>query len=486
MFKDIRSEYAVRTAPLNEPDEVELLLNTMSAEGWELYTLHEAETESGKPCYNCIFTREVEIYEESENPEIGDIKSPLEKMFENSDEPYNQCIQVQRKMKEKKDKIKNIKAKLETVNSEDEHKLLNREISHELKKLQDMKAELSDIIQPDKMFDTIETNKITILLSEELACLTDKDGVNELLTEIVKLRQKLTDKLGYVLPYVKFDCSEDLEDNEFEIQIRDIPAYKSLAFPACRAINKSEINIKPDSTIESYDEISREAIYWIDEAETKNYWENGRNAVEYIADALEFITVKYAEEILDYGDINNYLDLVLRQNHYLVDSLIPEVISVGEIRYILAQLISDYVSVRDIVFIFEKIGDFAANDDEDVDIVDEIRMSLARQISKSLADEENVIQCFETSDDTIDLFVKLIDEESDDITPDIESVEKLITKINKMLFEEGYNPEKVPVIVPVEIRAIISGVLKGFLPKIRVVAREEISKDFRLETLGII
>ncbi|MCQ2957397.1 MAG: flagellar biosynthesis protein FlhA [Candidatus Gastranaerophilales bacterium] len=486
MFKDIRSEYAVKTAPLNEPSEVELLLNTMSAEGWELYTLHEAETESGKPCYNCIFTREVEIYEEGETPEIGDIKSPLEKMYENSDEPYNQCVQVQRKMKEKKDKIKQIKSKLETVNSEEEHKLLNREISHELKNLQDMKAELSDVIQPDKMFDTIETNKITILLSEELACLADKDGVNDLLCETVKLRQKLTDELGYVIPYVKFDCSEDLESNEFEIQIRDIPAYRGAAFPNARAIKKSEINVKPNDAIESYDEISREAIYWIDEKQTKDYWEKGRSAVEYIADALEFVTVKHAEDIIDYGDINNYLDIVLRQNHYLVDSLIPEVISVGEIRYILAQLISDYVSVRDIVFIFEKIGDFASDEDEDVDIVDEIRMALSRQISKSLADEENNIACFELNDDTVDLFCNLIDTENEGTEVDVQSVEKLITKINQMLFEEGYNPKKTPIIVPVEIRAIISGVLKGFLPKIRVVAREEISKDYRLGTLGLI
>ena len=50
----------------------------MSNEGWELYTLHEAETHSGKPCYNCIFTREVEYIEEQENIEVGDIKSPLD------------------------------------------------------------------------------------------------------------------------------------------------------------------------------------------------------------------------------------------------------------------------------------------------------------------------------------------------------------------------------------------------------------------------
>ncbi len=484
MFKDIRNEYAVRTAPLNDPTEVELLLNTMSAEGWELYTLHEAETHSGKPCYNCIFTREIEFYEEPDNAQIGDIKSPLEKMFETSDEPYNQCVQVQRKMKEKKDKIRKIKERLEVINSEAEHKMLNKEISREIKELHDMKAELSVVIHPDKMFGTIETNKITILLSEELSCLTDKNGINELLCETVKLRQKLTDELGYVLPYVKFDCSEDLQANEFEILIRDIPAYKSIVFPECRVIKKSDLKTKPKNAIESYDELTREPLYWIEETKTKNYWKNGRSAVEYIIEALEYITIKHAEDIMDYSDINNYIDLVLKKNHYLVDSLIPEVVSVGEIRYILAQLISDYVSVRDIVFIFEKIGDFAS-DDEETDIVEEIRMALSRQISKNIADEEGHISGYILSDKTAEIFCNLIEEENE-ISVDIKKVDKLIAKINKLIFEAGYNPEKTPVIVPSEIRAIVSGILKGFLPKVRVIAKEELSKDYRLDVISVI
>ncbi len=485
MFKDIRTEYAVRTAPLNDTTEVELLLNTMSNEGWELYTLHEAETHSGKPCYNCIFTREVEFFEEPNNTDIGDLKTPLEKMFETSDEPYNQCVQVQRKMKEKKDRIKRIKERLEVINSEDEHKSLNREIANELKELQDMKTELSAVIHPDKMFDTIDTKIITILLSEELSCLTDKSGVNELLCETVKLRQKLTDELGYVLPYVKFDCSEELEGNEFEILIRDIPAYKNVAFPDCRVLKKSDMQAKPKNAIESYDEINKEAVYWVEENKTKDYWQNGKSAVEFITDALEYITVKHAEDILDYSDINNYLDIVLKKNHYLVDSLIPEVVSVGEIRYILAQLISEYVSVRDIVFIFEKIGDFAS-DDEELDLVEKIRMALARQISKSVADKDNNITAYVLGEESEQIFYNLIEDEENDQAPDVAEIDALIEKINELIFEAGYAPEKTPIIVPSEIRALVSGLLKSFLPKVKVIAKEELSKDYRLDVLGII
>ena len=43
--------------------------------------------------------------------------------------------------------------------------------------------------------------------------------------------------------------------------------------------------------------------------------------------------------------------------------------------------------------------------------------------------------------------------------------------------ERAEKAEKTPIIVPSEIRALVSGVLKGFLPKVRVIAKEELSKD---------
>ena len=61
---------------------------------------------------------------------------------------------------------------------------------------------------------------------------------------------------------------------------------------------------------------------------------------------------------------------------------------------------------------------------------------------------------------------------------------KFYDKMRPWIFEEGYKPEKTPIVVPSEIRAIVSGVLKGFIPKIRVIAKEELSKDYRLDVIS--
>ncbi|MDD3593866.1 MAG: FHIPEP family type III secretion protein [Candidatus Gastranaerophilales bacterium] len=490
MFKDIRNQYAVKTCPLDDAQGLELLLNTMAFEGWDLYTMNEAETPTGKACYNCIFVREIEILEEQDNSDIGDLKSPLEKMFETSDAPYNQCLQIQRKIKEKKEEIKKIKQALEVVGDEKKHQKLNKQIAEELRELKEMKLELSLAINPEKMFEGIETNKITIMLSEELSRLTDTNGENLLLNETVKSRQKLTEKLGFVLPYVKFDSCQNLEPNEFTILIRDIEAYKGTAFPGYRVFDKDGLTKKPKSAIASFNSITLEENFWVEESKTKDFWNKGKSTVEFIVEALEFITVKNADSILDYSDINNYMDLALKKNHYLVDSLIPEMISIGEIRTILAQLISSYVSVRDIVFIFEKINDYIG-EDEEIDILTELRIGLARQISAMYADENREITVIMLGDKVSKKFESLIyispDEEIQErnIEIDIKVIQKVITNIMKEIKENNLEISNTPVITSCEIRDIVHNVLREFIPQIRVLAREEIAKDFNLNVVGV-
>ena len=478
MFKDFRTEYAVKIAPLDDATGIEYLLNSMSADGWELYTMHEAQTESGKPCYNCIFSREVEIIEEDFNTNVGDLDNPLEKMFRTAQEPYNLCLQFQRKIREKKNKIRKIKSSLENISTEEEHAKLNLEISRELNELKEIKAELQTVIDPQKMYNRIEVDKIKIVLSEELGDLTSTDSDNELLCETVKLRQKLTDKLGYVIPYVKFELSEELDENEFEIVIRNSSAFKGKAYAHHRVIETNLLNIKKDEDVIIEDDIlNHTQVAWVDETRAKDFWENGRNAAQFITDALEFVTLKYVDDILDYQDMNNYLELVIKENQFLVESLIPEVITLGEIRHILAQLIKENISVSDIVFIFEKISD---TQDSEEDAISTIRFALRRQISASLANENNEIYAICLSDKTQDKFRALMENSDNEEFMDDNLAENLLDELYNVTAKHNNLNECTPIIVQNDIRNFISEILSTFYLKCMVVAPEEITPDYTL------
>ena len=49
-----KTQYVIKSVPTDDKQALEDLLNEMSEQGWELYTMHEIENESSID-FNCIF-----------------------------------------------------------------------------------------------------------------------------------------------------------------------------------------------------------------------------------------------------------------------------------------------------------------------------------------------------------------------------------------------------------------------------------------------
>ena len=52
-----KMQYVIKSVPTDNKQALEDLLNEMSIEGWDLYTMHEIESENSID-FNCIFMRE--------------------------------------------------------------------------------------------------------------------------------------------------------------------------------------------------------------------------------------------------------------------------------------------------------------------------------------------------------------------------------------------------------------------------------------------
>ena len=228
MFKSNRMQYIIKSCSSDNPQELQNLLNEMSMNGWELYSMNEIETDDGFK-YNCIFMSELKSPEDNGNGDIINItsfKSQMEKMLSPELTPYENCIDIQSKIVSQQKKISKIKSELEceapaSVN----RKKLNDKISAGLKELDDLKQKLSKATSPDVMYSRLHEDKLSINLSEELLDYlnTEKEPQEEgLLAATVKTRLKLTDELGYIIPKIVFKDDETLNPYEFSIKIRGL------------------------------------------------------------------------------------------------------------------------------------------------------------------------------------------------------------------------------------------------------------------------
>lgn len=480
-------EYVIKETSTEDRQALQDLLNEMSQEGWDLYTLHEVETEDDI-VYSCIFMRERPATDENEVFDkvvnVKNFKAQMEKMLSNNMTPYESCRDIISKIKAQKERVANVKSQIDKVDWS-ERDTLNRQMSDELQRLENLKQDLVKEISPGVMYSRIGEEKFTVNLSDELLEFVNPDNQNDLLSETVKSRQKLTDELGYVIPRMVFQDNDELAPYEFSIKVHNLEVYKSTAVPEHIAFFKDDLHLtrKPAGTIVVKDEITGKDMWWVDVKQADDFWAEGWSAVEYIARAIEFISVKYVSEILDYSDINRYVTLVEKRNPFVINNIIPDFITIAELKYILINLIRERISIKDIDYIFEKINDFSDEMSKD-GLLDRIRLSLAKHISQRFITKEPS-KVMEFSGKTLDDMFSL--SESEDgavIKVDGKFAEKLAKKMKKIA--DANDLKEIILVVPMEIRHMTFAIFSEFINMLTVVAHEELSCDTNIEVIETI
>ena len=80
MIRGQRQEFNIKSIPTDQIQTLESVLNSMSKEGWDLYSIYESEL-NNKVVYNVIFMREVEIEDDENYEDIQGYKTKMERMF---------------------------------------------------------------------------------------------------------------------------------------------------------------------------------------------------------------------------------------------------------------------------------------------------------------------------------------------------------------------------------------------------------------------
>ena len=483
--------YSIKSVPGNDAKALENLLNEMSEAGWDLYSMHEVEDDDDGFNYNCIFVtdKSTKSAEEQENDvvNISNFKSQMEKMLSSDLTPYESCKEIQSKIQDKRAKINKIKTSLEAHSETPvtrSRQKLNDEMSDELKELDILRQELLKTISPDLMYSKIRQEKLAIHLSEEILDLVNPDCGADLVSETVNLRQKMAENFGYVIPKIVFKDDDELNSFEFNIKIRELEILRASVYPGYRMFFEDELNLtrKKKDAIYAVDLISGRQLIWLKEEKTKDFWEKGMTPSEAVCRLLDYAIITNIEDILDYADINKYMEIVGEKNMFLIENIIPDFVSVAELRYILVNLLRERISIKDIVYIFEKINDFSDEETKE-DLLDKIRLSLGKHITANVVDEDGTVQAFGFSDKTYaSLFSKL---NSDETIVKIEG--KKIEKIAKSLLRSAkkfeLNIDDLKIIVPIEVRHMTFMIMSQFIPNITVIAREELSNECKIDLL---
>lgn len=369
---------------------------------------------------------------------------------------------------------------------------INNEVQEQLNKLNEMKRNLEELANPDKQFDRLGVDILSLQVGANLIQITDPDQEGELLARITALRQTLTDTLGYIIPNVRIMDSYDLEPNEFRLYIRQEVITSGYVYPYKLMVLEKDLKANNIAISGNYiagtHYITQEPCYWIEEYEIETKKIKTYKPEEVIINTLKEIVIKEVDTILSSYDIEKYLTKAkeTEQARVLIDTLLKK-IQPNDIRKVFANLIRETISVKDILFILDRLNDYARKEKNPNILSERIRADFARHISQKYTDEFSTLYVLRLSPE--------LEKELEDSIKKTESgsllhlspiqlqnlVETTATKLMIANNEIGRQPV---ILCSPEIRLPLYKLLTKYLPNVTVIAHSELVNEVKIEVVA--
>ncbi|HOP05795.1 MAG TPA: flagellar biosynthesis protein FlhA [candidate division Zixibacteria bacterium] len=339
--------------------------------------------------------------------------------------------------------------------------------------------------------DLLKVDTLSLEIGYGLIPLVDAKQGGDLLKRVGAIRKQLASELGIIVPPVRIRDNVQLKPNEYRIKVKGVTVDKyELMIDHLLAINPGFV----DDKIEGFSAVEpafKLKATWIipnlkEIAEAKNYTVVEPTAV--LATHLTEIIRTAAPEIMSRQDVQRLVDNLKQDSPALVDSTIPDVVSLGNLQKVLQSLLSERVSIRDLGSIIETVSDYIGATKEPDVLAEYVRMNLRRQITDMYRDKNNRIHVF-----TIDPAVEQKLSESVQNTKqglmlvmDPSLTDRLLGKIEKQtekMQTEGHTPI---CITSPNVRLALRRLVEARVSSLAVVSYNEIMPDVELISTGVV
>ncbi len=372
--------------------------------------------------------------------------------------------------------------------------LINADVQSQLGQLENVRQNMQDLVNPNRMYERLGVDILSLQVGSNLLVIADPDQEGQLLAKIAALRQRVTDELGYILPNIRIMDSSALDANEYMISIRGNTVATGYVYPGKFMViadqwdsMKKEV---PEDAIIGIDPTYQTQAYWISAEDAKSArLVTAVDATDVIVTHLQECVRKHVDEVMTKTDVLKLMELVRSQDPTLVNDLVPTIISTSDLRKIFVNLIREKVSIKDIIFVFERLCDYARFSKEPDILSERLRAALGRQICLSNVQDDKVLYALTLSPE----WEKILDDSCQRtelgtmflLNP--VQVQELIETTATTLLRAHQTCGRQPVVLcSPRIRLPLYQLLERHIPTIVVISYSELITDIKVEAIDTI
>ena len=352
-------------------------------------------------------------------------------------------------------------------------------------------TEAEEIRKPENVVSLLSVDPIELEFGYGIIPLADVNQGGDLLDRVVMIRRQIALELGTVVPIIRLRDNIQLNPNQYIIKIKGIQVTEGeILFDHYMAMNPGFVE-EEITGIPTFEPSFHLPAVWITESQRERAESLGYTVVDppsIIATHLTEVIKAHLAELLTRQDVQNLVNNVKETNPTLIDELIPKLLNIGEIQKVLQNLLSEGISIRDLITVFETLADHAAIT-RDTDVLTEyVRQSLKRAISSKYfpanemtsvvtldpKTEQEIMNSVKQTEQGA--YLTLAPERTKSI---IHSVEEQVGKLENM--------GKSPIIITSPIvRAYFKRLTQDYFRDLIVISYNEVESNVELQSVGMV
>ena len=337
--------------------------------------------------------------------------------------------------------------------------------------------------------DVPQTDMISLEVGYRLISLVDKAQGGELLGRIRSVRKKLSQDLGFLLQSVHIRDNLDLDPNHYQIQVMGVPVANGVIYPGKEmAINPGQVFGELNGIAAKDPTFGLDTV-WIEPAQREEAQSLGFTVVDagtVIATHLSQILKDHAHEFLGHDEVQQLLDNLAKSAPRLVESLVPNLLSLGAVLKVMQNLLAEQVPIKDVRSIAEALADGALKSQDPDALTTGVRIALSRTIYEQingLAPELEVLSLEPRLEQMLQDAVRG-QQQSMGLEPGL--AEQMLQQINEGVIQMENQGKPAVLLVASTIRLWLASLVKSNNKGLHVLAYDEIPAEKRIRVVGTV
>lgn len=352
-------------------------------------------------------------------------------------------------------------------------------------------VQTDEMKSPESVINLLDVDPIEFEFGYGLIPLADTNQGGDLLDRIVMIRRQLAIELGLVIPVVRIRDNMQLQPNEYRLKIKGNEMAKG------ELLLDHYLAMSPgieDDSIEGIDTIEPSfglPAKWITEEQKEQAEIFGYTVVDppsVVSTHITEVIKANAHELLGRQETKQLIDHLKESYPILIEEVTPNPLSVGDVQKVLAKLLKENVSIRNLPVIFETLADFGkATNDTDI-LAEYVRQNLARQITNQYAGQSETLKVVTLSGKIEKTIADAIQqtEHGNYLALDPTISQKILEAISKQI-EQFSMLEQTPIILcSPAVRMYVRQLTERYFPKVPILSYNELEANVEVQSIGVV